>query len=204
MGGAKKNVVILCVVRHFRHGSWGLKSSVASGVQDNEENGTRPPPPPASSCRRPHPRPPPPTPTPTHPRPPMPTHACTHAAGIAAFGCMRALNTLLGSCSGQPALIGQLEELLCPLLARMTGSEGQDIFEEVSRGAGKEVCVGRRAGRRGVWGGGATGTLNRNDVRRPRPHPHPALHACPAHAAHPPPSLPPLGCWSLPERAHVR
>ncbi|KAG2439798.1 hypothetical protein HYH02_010433 [Chlamydomonas schloesseri] len=52
-------------------------------------------------------------------------------AGIAAFGCMRALNTLLESCSEAPALVGALEEVLYPLLHRMLSTEGQDIFEEV-------------------------------------------------------------------------
>ncbi|GLC37117.1 hypothetical protein PLESTB_000981600 [Pleodorina starrii] len=52
-------------------------------------------------------------------------------AGIAAFGCMRALNTLLESCSEQPALVASLEEVLYPLLHKMLSTEGQDVFEEV-------------------------------------------------------------------------
>ena len=44
---------------------------------------------------------------------------------------MRALNTLLESCCEQPALMGQMEELLYPLMQRMLTTEGQDIFEEV-------------------------------------------------------------------------
>ncbi|EFJ51590.1 hypothetical protein VOLCADRAFT_79706 [Volvox carteri f. nagariensis] len=52
-------------------------------------------------------------------------------AGIAAFGCMRALNTLLESCSDQPALVASLEEVLYPLMHRMLSTEGQDVFEEV-------------------------------------------------------------------------
>ncbi|GIL84239.1 hypothetical protein Vretimale_15865 [Volvox reticuliferus] len=52
-------------------------------------------------------------------------------ASIAAFGCMRALNTLLESCCDQPALIASLEEVLYPLLHRMLSTEGQDVFEEV-------------------------------------------------------------------------
>ncbi|KXZ43736.1 hypothetical protein GPECTOR_81g184 [Gonium pectorale] len=53
------------------------------------------------------------------------------SAGIAAFGCMRALNMLLESCSEQPALVAALEEVLFPLLHRMLSTEGQDVFEEV-------------------------------------------------------------------------
>lgn len=53
------------------------------------------------------------------------------AAGIAAFGCMRALNTLLESCSESAPLLGAMEEVLSPLLTRMLSTEGQDVFEEV-------------------------------------------------------------------------
>lgn len=56
------------------------------------------------------------------------------AAGIAAFGCMRALNTLLESCSESAPLLGAMEEVLSPLLTRMLSTEGQDVFEEVGLG----------------------------------------------------------------------
>ncbi len=61
------------------------------------------------------------------------THPCP-AAGIAAFGCMRALNTLLESCSESAPLLGAMEEVLSPLLTRMLSTEGQDVFEEVRVG----------------------------------------------------------------------
>lgn len=63
---------------------------------------------------------------------PLPPCACAcAAAGIAAFGCMRALNTLLESVASRPEVFVALEEILCPLMHTMISTNGQDIFEEV-------------------------------------------------------------------------
>lgn len=61
---------------------------------------------------------------------------------------MRALNTLLESCSEQPQLVAALEEVLFPLLHRMLSTEGQDVFEEVGgtrTGQGWQVGMLRTA-----------------------------------------------------------
>ncbi len=44
---------------------------------------------------------------------------------------MRALNTLLESCSEQPALISSLEVVMLPMLQRCLNAGGQDVFEEL-------------------------------------------------------------------------
>ena len=50
---------------------------------------------------------------------------------MAAYGCMRALSTVLDSVSGMSALFPELEAILFPLMQRLTSTEGQDVFEEV-------------------------------------------------------------------------
>ena len=53
---------------------------------------------------------------------------------------MKALNTLLSCVSSLPELFPTLEELLFPLMQKMISTEGQDIFEEASRGRCEEAC----------------------------------------------------------------
>jgi len=53
-------------------------------------------------------------------------------AGIAAYGCLRAINTLLESVAGLgPQLYPVLEEQLYPMMHKLISSEGQDVIEEV-------------------------------------------------------------------------
>jgi hypothetical protein len=53
------------------------------------------------------------------------------AAGIAAYGCIKALNTLLESVASLKPLFPALEELLFPIMQKNISTDGQDIFEEV-------------------------------------------------------------------------
>ncbi|BDA47636.1 Importin-7 [Coccomyxa sp. Obi] len=50
---------------------------------------------------------------------------------MAAYGCMRALSTVLDSVSSMPALFPQLEAILFPVMHRLCSTDGQDVFEEV-------------------------------------------------------------------------
>lgn len=50
---------------------------------------------------------------------------------MASYGCMRALSTVLDSVSSMPALFPQLEEILFPVMQRLSSTDGQDVFEEV-------------------------------------------------------------------------
>lgn len=50
---------------------------------------------------------------------------------MAAYGCMRALSTVLDSVSGMSPLFPELEAILFPLMQRLASTEGQDVFEEV-------------------------------------------------------------------------
>ena len=50
---------------------------------------------------------------------------------MAAYGCMRALSTVLDSVSSMSTLFPELEAILFPLMQRLTSTEGQDVFEEV-------------------------------------------------------------------------
>ncbi|EIE23737.1 ARM repeat-containing protein [Coccomyxa subellipsoidea C-169] len=50
---------------------------------------------------------------------------------MASYGCMRALSTVLDSVSSMPALFPQLEDILFPVMQRLSSTEGQDVFEEV-------------------------------------------------------------------------
>lgn len=53
-------------------------------------------------------------------------------AGIAAYGCLRAINTLLESVAGLgQQLYPVLEETLYPLMHKLISSDGQDVIEEV-------------------------------------------------------------------------
>lgn len=53
---------------------------------------------------------------------------------------MRALNTVLSSVAGLPALFPALEDVLFPIMEKMISTDGQDIFEEVGK-----ALVGRRS-----------------------------------------------------------
>ena len=50
---------------------------------------------------------------------------------LAAYGCLRALSTVLDTVSSLPHLIPQLEAIVFPVLKRLVSSEGQDVLEEV-------------------------------------------------------------------------
>ena len=50
---------------------------------------------------------------------------------MAAYGCMRALSTVLDSVSSMPALFPHLEAILFPVMQRLVSTDGQDVFEEV-------------------------------------------------------------------------
>ncbi|CAD7704977.1 unnamed protein product [Ostreobium quekettii] len=50
---------------------------------------------------------------------------------IAAYGCLRALNTLVDSVRSQPAIFSQLEEICFPIMDRMTSREAIEVFEDV-------------------------------------------------------------------------
>lgn len=50
---------------------------------------------------------------------------------LAAFGCLRALSTVLESVSRLPHMFPQLEEILFPIMQAMCSEDGQDVFEEI-------------------------------------------------------------------------
>ena len=50
---------------------------------------------------------------------------------LAAFGCLRALSTVLDSVSRLPQLFPQLEDILFPIMQAMCSEDGQDVFEEI-------------------------------------------------------------------------
>ncbi|KAL4855989.1 Importin beta-like SAD2 [Chlorella vulgaris] len=50
---------------------------------------------------------------------------------LAAYGVLRAMSTVLESIHSLPELYQQMEEILWPILDKFSGTEGQDIFEEV-------------------------------------------------------------------------
>jgi len=50
---------------------------------------------------------------------------------LAAFGCLRAITTVLESMSSLTQLYPKLEEILFPLMYKMCSSDGQEIFEEI-------------------------------------------------------------------------
>ena len=50
---------------------------------------------------------------------------------LAAFGCLRALSTVLESVSRLPQMFPQLEEILFPIMQAMCSEDGQDVFEEI-------------------------------------------------------------------------
>uniref|UniRef100_A0A7R9YU85 Importin N-terminal domain-containing protein n=1 Tax=Chlamydomonas euryale TaxID=1486919 RepID=A0A7R9YU85_9CHLO len=50
---------------------------------------------------------------------------------FAAYGCIKALNTLLASVSNLPDLYGPLEDTLFPIMQKMLTREGEELFDEV-------------------------------------------------------------------------
>lgn len=50
---------------------------------------------------------------------------------MAAYGCLRAITTLLDSVANQKALLPALEASLLPLMTHFLSSSGQDVFEDV-------------------------------------------------------------------------
>eukprot|EP00951_Prasinocladus_malaysianus_P037567 scaffold404857_cov51-Prasinocladus_malaysianus.AAC.1 len=50
---------------------------------------------------------------------------------LAAYGCLRAITTVLESMSSLTDLYPQLEEILFPLMYKMCSTEGQEVFEEI-------------------------------------------------------------------------
>ncbi|KAG1660790.1 hypothetical protein FOA52_011331 [Chlamydomonas sp. UWO 241] len=50
---------------------------------------------------------------------------------FAAYGCIKALNTLLGSVSALPELYGPLEDVLFPIMQKMISHDGEELFDEV-------------------------------------------------------------------------
>lgn len=50
---------------------------------------------------------------------------------LAAFGCLRAITTVLESMSTMAGIYPQLEEILFPLMFKMCSSDGQEVFEEI-------------------------------------------------------------------------
>ena len=50
---------------------------------------------------------------------------------LAAFGCLRALSTVLESVSSLPEIFPTLEPVVLPILQKMCSQEGQDVFEEI-------------------------------------------------------------------------
>ena len=57
--------------------------------------------------------------------------AAEEEGALAAFGCLRALSTVLESVSSLPHIFPALEPIVFPVLQRMCGQEGQDVFEEI-------------------------------------------------------------------------
>eukprot|EP00873_Tetraselmis_striata_P029005 jgi/Tetstr1/449269/TSEL_036472.t1 len=53
------------------------------------------------------------------------------AGTLAAFGCLRAITTVLESMSSMRHLYPQLEEILYPMMYKMLSTDGQEVFEEV-------------------------------------------------------------------------
>lgn len=56
---------------------------------------------------------------------------CCCAAAVAAYGCLKALNTLLDGVAEMKHLLPVLEEVLYPVMAKCLSSDGQDVLEDV-------------------------------------------------------------------------
>lgn len=53
------------------------------------------------------------------------------AAAVAAYGCLKALNTLLDGVAEMKALLPVLEEIVFPIMAKCISADGQDVLEDV-------------------------------------------------------------------------
>lgn len=53
------------------------------------------------------------------------------AAAVAAYGCLKALNTLLDAVAEMKQLLPTLEELIFPIMSKCISSDGQDVLEDV-------------------------------------------------------------------------
>lgn len=53
------------------------------------------------------------------------------AAAVAAYGCLKALNTLLDGVAEMKHLLPVLEEIIYPIMAKCISSDGQDVLEDV-------------------------------------------------------------------------
>lgn len=53
------------------------------------------------------------------------------AAAVAAYGCLKALNTLLDGVAEMKHLLPVLEEIIFPIMAKCISSDGQDVLEDV-------------------------------------------------------------------------
>jgi hypothetical protein len=56
---------------------------------------------------------------------------CCAAAAVAAYGCLKALNTLLDGVAEMKHLLPVLEEVLFPVMAKCLSTDGQDVLEDV-------------------------------------------------------------------------
>eukprot|EP00878_Enallax_costatus_P038160 GHUV01043324.1.p1 GENE.GHUV01043324.1~~GHUV01043324.1.p1 ORF type:complete len:672 (+),score=261.35 GHUV01043324.1:958-2973(+) len=52
-------------------------------------------------------------------------------AAVAAYGCLKALNTLLDGVAEMKHLLPVLEEIILPIMAKCISSDGQDVLEDV-------------------------------------------------------------------------
>jgi hypothetical protein len=53
------------------------------------------------------------------------------AAAVAAYGCLKALNTLLDAVAEMKHLLPTLEEITFPIMSKCISSDGQDVLEDV-------------------------------------------------------------------------
>lgn len=53
------------------------------------------------------------------------------AAAVAAYGCLKALNTLLDGVAEMKHLLPVLEEIIYPIMAKCLSTDGQDVLEDV-------------------------------------------------------------------------
>jgi hypothetical protein len=54
-----------------------------------------------------------------------------HAAAVAAYGCLKALNTLLDAVCERKHLLPVLEDITFPIMAKCISADGQDVLEDV-------------------------------------------------------------------------
>lgn len=56
---------------------------------------------------------------------------CALAAAVAAYGCLKALNTLLDAVAEMKHLLPTLEEITFGIMSKCISSDGQDVLEDV-------------------------------------------------------------------------